>query len=81
MNAMHCGKYSRIRVFSNQYFPYDFLRFRICDSVLIRENTSQRKALFWHILRSDDSYIVKDRQIFCYFLISKLCENEIISDI
>lgn len=36
--------FSRTRIFSNKD--------KIYDSVLIRENTGQRKPVFWHILRS-----------------------------
>ena len=32
----------------------------IVDSILIRENTSQGKPVFWHILRSEDIIGCKD---------------------
>ena len=38
-----------VQVFSNLYFPF---KDRIYDSVLIRENTGQRKPVFCHLLRS-----------------------------
>ena len=41
----YCVKYARIRVFSDPNSTID-------DSVLIRENKSQRKPVFRHILRS-----------------------------
>ena len=41
---MYFVKYVTIRIFSEPFFPV--------DSVLIRENTAQRKSVFWHILRS-----------------------------
>ena len=47
-SAYHCVKYARIQVFSDPYFPV-FSRIRTESS--IRENTGQRKSVFWHILR------------------------------
>ena len=38
-NGVHCVKYDRIRVFCDPCFVH---------IVLIRENTGQRKLLFWH---------------------------------
>ena len=43
----HRIKYARERVFTSAYFP---CRDDIKDSVLLRENTGQRKPVFLHIL-------------------------------
>ena len=45
-NSTCCINYAKIRVSLNRIFPY---KDRIYDSVLIRENTSQRKPISWHI--------------------------------
>ena len=46
---LHCPDCVKIRVLFDPYFrPKD----RIFDSVLIWENTRQRKSVLWHILRN-----------------------------
>ena len=47
--AFQCVKYARIWALSDPNF---FAKERIFDSVFIRENASQKKLVFWHILRS-----------------------------
>ena len=55
---MHCIKYSRVRVFTDPHSPVERHNRRFCpyageyELVLIRENTSQWKPVFSHILCS-----------------------------
>ena len=46
---LRCVKYARIGIILARTFPY---KDRIYDFVLIRENTSERKLVFWHILHN-----------------------------
>ena len=48
--AVYCTKYARMQVFSDPCFPSI-----IYDSVLIRQNTRQRKPVFLHILHTGTS--------------------------
>lgn len=50
-----CVKYANTPVFSNLNFP---CKDRIFDSILIRENIFQRKYVFSHILRRENTFIL-----------------------